>query len=219
MVAAQGKLYLIGGVDASASAPHELMMMGSNQKAVLNTVEVYNPATNTWSTVAPMLTPRSKHEAVYSEGYIYVTGGECPIHQNPAYQDVRPQGKKSYLEDLTGLDGAERYSLATNKWEKLPNLALGPRLCHASADFRGKIYVIGGVGPTKSKLHKNCEVYNPQSNVWQQALSLKSGRFGFPAVTVDTSATPTTTSTSTPLTTTTTTTPSPSSSKKAKLSH
>lgn len=75
-----GKLYAIGGA--------------ANQDAdetALNTVEVYDPATDTWSTAAPLPTPRALVMAAVDvfNGYIIVGGGEInyttPTDQITAY--------------------------------------------------------------------------------------------------------------------------------------
>lgn len=78
-----------------------------------------------------------------------------------------------------------RYCIATNTWENLPDLPQGYRQEHASVAFRveifvfvtlgiqsyvvlltqGKIYVIGGIGPTNSKLQRKCEAFDPYPNL------------------------------------------------------
>ncbi len=63
-VAANGKIYVIGG--ASLSAPNQ----------VVGLVEEYDPATNTWAQRASLLIPRGNPAAVLAgNGRIYVSGG------------------------------------------------------------------------------------------------------------------------------------------------
>jgi N-acetylneuraminic acid mutarotase len=57
--AVNGLIYAIGGADSS----------------FLNTVEVYNPASNSWSTAAPMPTARYDLAAADINGLVYAIGG------------------------------------------------------------------------------------------------------------------------------------------------
>jgi len=66
---------------------------------VLSTVEVYDPAANTWSTKAPMPTPRYLHAAAVVNGVLYAIGG----HNNASVLDV-----------------FEAYDPATNSWTTMP---------------------------------------------------------------------------------------------------
>jgi len=54
------KIYAIGGYDG---------------KTHLNSVEEYNPDTNKWKILSPMVTPRCAHGCIALNGYIYVFGG------------------------------------------------------------------------------------------------------------------------------------------------
>jgi len=175
-VVAEGKFYIIGGSDVDSMEA----MMGRGSSQLHNSVYVFDPASSTWSTVAPMCIARSDHRAAYADGYIYVTGGKST--PPPPAPGSRKQ-KKSAVETAE----TERYCIATNTWERLPPMSKGPRDQHDSVAFRGKIYVVGGVGPTSTKFQSKCEVYDPATNTWTQTFSL-GGRHAFPAVVVDSAA-------------------------------
>jgi len=61
-------LYVIGGCNASCATGG----------GVLPVVEAYNPATNKWSTKAPLPTATDSVTAVAASGFIYVIGGYVP---------------------------------------------------------------------------------------------------------------------------------------------
>jgi N-acetylneuraminic acid mutarotase len=65
-----GKMYIISG------APDE---MGVNHIEVSKTVDVYDPATDTWTTAADFPTARGNHTAAVLDGKIYTIGGN-PMH-------------------------------------------------------------------------------------------------------------------------------------------
>ena len=55
---------------------------GNNGTAAVTTLEAYDPATNTWSTRAPMPTARVAAVGVVSAGRLYVIGG-YPVNTTP----------------------------------------------------------------------------------------------------------------------------------------
>lgn len=57
---ANGKLYAIGG---------------SGGIGGLSSVDVYDPSTNTWTTIASMPTPRAHLAAEALSGFVYAIGG------------------------------------------------------------------------------------------------------------------------------------------------
>ena len=88
----ENMLYAIGGFD------------GTNY---LNTVERYDPAKNSWETVAAMSTPRRCPGAVAYDGMLVVMGGAA--------------SENSLVSSI------ERYSPASNSWEALDAVMSSPR--------------------------------------------------------------------------------------------
>ena len=62
----------------------------------MNSVEVYDPAANAWSAVAPMKTARQGHGAVAADGKIWVVGdykqssAECYDPASNTWTEVAP---------------------------------------------------------------------------------------------------------------------------------
>jgi N-acetylneuraminic acid mutarotase len=106
-----GRIYVIGGTEPSRVQP-------------LNTLEEYDPLTDTWTTKAPMPTGRSQHSSVVVNGIIYVLGG-------------------NYVEAASNEGVVEAYDPATDTWSVEPPLAYG-RFRHASCVVEGRYIVVAG---------------------------------------------------------------------------
>jgi N-acetylneuraminic acid mutarotase len=112
-----GRIYAIGGVDIIRS-PQPLA-----------TVEAYTPATNTWTVLASLPTPRQLlAAAVGPDGRIYAIGGA----------------------DAAGnsLTTVEAYDIATNTWSAAPSLPTPRSALAAVTGADGRIYAIGGFDDT-----------------------------------------------------------------------
>jgi N-acetylneuraminic acid mutarotase len=170
-VAANGKLYVIGGWDDGKAG-------GVNYE--------YDPATDKWTKKQPM--PRPAHHAALAaaNGKIYVMGGfvapsDTALPLGAAWQPI---------------DNAWQYDPATDSWKSLPPVPT-KRGSAVAVEAGGKIYTIGGAttmegrvlddsrGRLESKdqfftafgpsrvLSVN-EVYDPATNKWEtrQAMSV-----------------------------------------------
>ena len=76
VAAFNGKLYVVGGYDGSK---------------FLNTGEVYDPVTNTWTTIADMNSRRSRVALVSNRGRLYAIGGYdglCNLNTVEVYDPV-----------------------------------------------------------------------------------------------------------------------------------
>ena len=109
-------------------------------------IRKYKPESTSWEDV-PSFEWRSRRGVciVSKDNFIYFLGGKgCRC--------------RSY-----SLRDADRYNLNTNRIEKVAEM----RNCRYEASgvaVRGKIFVIGGIGP---KIPGTCEVYNETTNEWQ----------------------------------------------------
>ncbi len=127
-----------------------LVVGGFNDTGVLNTAEIFDPATKTWTMVAAMRVPRARHTAtLLPDGTVFVAGGATGLdHPAPV------------------TNTAERFDPATGQW-----LAVSPmvtkRAFHAAALMNDGTVLVAGGGPTGSQApQRQAERYIPASNRW-----------------------------------------------------
>lgn len=132
----QNKIYCIGGRTT----------LDNINSGLTGVNEVYDPATNTWMTRAPMPTPRSWVQANVVDGKIFLIGG----YPNETLNEV--------------------YDPATNTWTTKASMPLGPGYPHfyASAVLDGKIYVVSG----------SLQIYDPKADKWSMGASPPSSLGG-----------------------------------------
>lgn len=125
-----GKLYVVGGMVRPTSNTHD----------VTGVLEVYDPVANTWSTLAPMPTPRHGAAMGVIGGKLHVVGG---------------------WTTLTFLATHEVYDPNTDSWSTLEPMpaARGYPMAGVIDD---KLYVAGGVG---SIVLDTLEVFSPTVNL------------------------------------------------------
>ena len=112
-----GRIAVVGG--ATQCAYNNLCSNGT----VYNRVDVYTPATNSWSTLAPMQSPRYRFAAVLYQGAIYAIGGS---------------------DGTQALASVEAYDPGTDTWgtaARLPQATLAP---DAVVDRGNRLDVFGG---------------------------------------------------------------------------
>ena len=145
-----GKIYAIGG---SKLKKYQVPRGFGTESEELPTVEMYDPATDTWTQKADMPTPR-KTKACVVDGKIYAVGGWATANE------------KSHLGVV------EVYDPATDTWEKAQSMNHA-RCSAAISVVNGKIYAIGGIGwpPNRDpsgRYLSNVEVFNPKTNRWRE---------------------------------------------------
>ena len=142
----QNLLFAAGGRDGSLT--------------VLDTVEVYNPATNVWSGRRSMTTERVGASAGFIQGKFYVAGGN-------------PQGGQP-------VTSAEVYNPANNSWSFVASMP-SERNFSAFTVLNDKLYLAGG-GNSNGQI-KSTVVYDPASNQWNTLADLPAERNDAVAVT------------------------------------
>ena len=122
----------------------------------LQTVEKYDIDTDTWSAVAPLLTPRSDLAAVAHGGKIFVFGGCTGTASAPS---------------VTG--EVDMYDPQTNTWTTLPSMTTA-RASLVAGHSGDKVCAIGGTNGI-SALSVN-EVYDILSNTWSTNTPMTTAR-------------------------------------------
>jgi hypothetical protein len=152
--AIDGRIYAIGG------SPGDF--------AWLNTVEAYDPAPNTWDSVAPMPTARSGLAAVTGppDSRIFAIGGSAggpPVATVQAYDPV------------------------TNTWDSVAPMPTARNLLAAAAAtsnpaLPSQIYAIGGSDASFQPV-ATVEAYRPIPDTWAPVSPMPTARSGLAAVT------------------------------------
>jgi len=133
-----GLIYVIGGVDR-------------NNAMALASMEIYDPATNSWSIGAPL--PNATMGAAGTKGLdgtVYVISGAGP-----------------------GQNSIQAYNPITNTWTLKTDIPRSVWAADAATGEDGNIYVIGGSGGSDL-----VQVYNPTSDAWGLGSSMPTPRVG-----------------------------------------
>jgi hypothetical protein len=158
VVADNGKIYVVGGLAREpASNPATYI--------AVDWVDVYDPATNSWSALASMPTARDHFHAAVVDGKIYAIGGR--------------------QKDIAATTGVNQvYDIANNTWATgkapLPTLRGG----FAMGRVGRELFVIGGEGPDGSggaKTFDNVEAYNVDTDTWRSLAPMPNPRHGISA--------------------------------------
>ncbi len=161
-----------------------------------STLEAYNPATNTWATLAPMPNYRYVVSAGVLNGQLYVIGGVNTPNTVEAYdpptnswieRSSMPTGRwntatvvinnKLYVAAGVNsgfLNNLEVYDPATDSWSErspIPTAEWGSM----GVSLGGKMVVLGGTSPSVS-YSKNVQSYDPGSDTWSNLSPLITGR-------------------------------------------
>ncbi len=127
-VAHGGKVFVFGGCTGAASSP-----------SVTNEVDVYDPQTDTWTTLTPMPTQRASLVAGHSGNLVYAIGG---------------------TDGVSALNVNEVYDISGNSWST--NTPMATALQESGAHSHGgKVYVVGGSTPAYGSSSNANEVFKP----------------------------------------------------------
>ena len=147
-------LFSHGGTPAMAVFQEKIYVAGGNVPHGSVNLEVYDPAANSWTALAPMTVPRNHTGGAFIDGKFYVVGGRS--------------------QDTTEAPNVlEVYDPQTNSWARRAPMPTG-RSGFAVAALYGEMYVFAGELPS---LHSEVEAYNPVTDTWR-SLGDMYGRHG-----------------------------------------
>jgi hypothetical protein len=157
-----GKIHAIGGNAATGAGlqPHEHGAPERDNSVA--THEVYDPAADAWTRLAPMPTPRNHLGAAVIGGRIHVVGGRVPGDMELATHEI--------------------YDPAAGSWTAGPPIPTG-RSGIAVVAHRERLYVFGGetVRWLRSKTFDDAERFDPASGRWDVLPPMPSARHGLGA--------------------------------------
>ncbi|ELT91499.1 hypothetical protein CAPTEDRAFT_172031 [Capitella teleta] len=126
-------------------------MGGYDRGECVDSVEVFDVSTNSWSELPKLLTARGRFDATQIDDCLYACGGS---------------------NGASELNSAECFNSTLNKWLALPDMASNRSNAGVVA-LNGKVYAVGGWNGSSLA---SCEVYDPDTDAWTSIASLKYGR-------------------------------------------
>jgi N-acetylneuraminic acid mutarotase len=157
------KIYAIGGAKNPSYSTPELRPAVPVENVATN--EVLDIATNSWSSLAPMLTARNHHGAALINGRIYVVGGRI--------------GSTFIIGLSNNVSTNEVYDVAKNTWSSVVGMPT-PRSGIGVAVLNGRMHVLGGEAYLNDLVgtYRTHEAFDPKSNSWQRLPPMPTPRHG-----------------------------------------
>ena len=141
---------------ATLLANGKVFVYGGFGTAGVDSSEIYDPATNTWSSAASLPPARIVHTAtLLPNGRVLVLGG-------------------SISGSIT--TGAAVYDPASDTWSSAANMP-SPRYLHTATLLPdGQVLVLGGTHTDPNDATASAELYNPSTNTWSIAAAMTTRR-------------------------------------------
>ncbi len=159
------KIYVAGGWTTGS---------GSGGWSVLSSAEVYDPATNSWTSLPSL--PISTEMAVGAglNGKFYVMGGYS-------------ESLDSSGETIGYNNRVYVYDPQAGSWSQAESMLASNRSAGTVATANGKIYVIGGWSPDEGEnnVSRSVEIYDPATGKWEYGPSLPAGHEEGSAAVID----------------------------------
>jgi N-acetylneuraminic acid mutarotase len=161
LVAHGGKIYRVGGLNNRNPTKDDKEDLHSTDEFC-----EYDPATNNWTTLAPLPAARSSHNAAVIGDKLYVVGGWTLNGKSPG----------TWQPDALVYD----FNHPQSGWQKLPRPEFKRRALAAGV-WQGKLFALGGMDE-KGKPSLRVDSFDPTSGKWSQAPRLPgAGMAGFGA--------------------------------------
>jgi N-acetylneuraminic acid mutarotase len=157
-----GRVLVAGGHNIDEP---DVLVVGALVDQALNSVEIFDPVSETWQSVPSLNASRYGHTATrLNDGRVLVTGGR------------RPSGG---LEIFASTAQAEVFNPATGAWTVLPAMT-GARDSHRAVLLpNGKVLVAGGqsvVGDSPGVPSASAELFDPATNTWATTGAMTAAR-------------------------------------------
>ncbi len=153
----KGKLYVVGG------------STNGHDGGDVNWFDVYNPATDSWNSLADAPTSRDHASATVIDDKLIVAGGRQTDHPD------------TFANLVTSTD---IYDFKTGKWSRGPNIPT-PRAGAMTVGFGDDVVVAGGETERSGAAEKTVQAYNSKTGQWRTLPSLKEGRHSGGAAVLD----------------------------------
>ncbi len=166
-VVVDNRVHVIGGAGLHPGSKETALHPARPHRA-LGTHEVFDPATNAWSTRADMPTPRNHAAAGFVDGRIFVIGGRIG---------------SVFITTASNTDIVEEYDPATDSWGRLRAPMPNPRSAVAWGVHGGRIYVVGGEIRHRDfwATYAAVDAFDPKSNSWTRLPPMPMPRHGLAA--------------------------------------
>ena len=155
-----GAVYVVGGQTSSGG-----------QIVATSEIDIWDPVNGVLTPKQSAKMPRFDHQTVVLNGKIYIIGGN---------------GGSSILNDCKVLKSVEVYDPQSNTVDTVAPLTMA-RNALAAVAVNGRIYAIGGQGPTIDidTALASVEIYDPVANIWSAGQPMPNGRYGCAAASLN----------------------------------
>ncbi len=160
-----GRIHVLGGNAAGADAVHDHTGVQIAEDRSVNVHEAYDPATDRWTRLAPMPTPRNHLGAAALGGRIHAVLGRVGRNFTMATHEV--------------------YDPATDSWSTGPAVPTG-RSGVAVLEHGGEMYAFGGerFGDDGGRTFEDAERFDPRSGRWDRLPPMPTARHGLGAAAI-----------------------------------
>jgi N-acetylneuraminic acid mutarotase len=149
-----GQFYVVGGRNNTNA--------GSSSLAA-TVLQAYDPASDSWTTLAPMPTPREEVGAGSVNGILYAIGGWGLDETNDT------------TIDCCRLNRVEAYDPSSNSWTRKAPLPIR-RYDVGVGVVNGILYAIGGL--SADHIESRVDAYDPSTDSWTTVAPMPHGRNG-----------------------------------------
>jgi N-acetylneuraminic acid mutarotase len=164
-----GEVLVVGGIDLD--------------QIVLNSAEIYNPATGNWRSADTLNTARFGHTAtLLSNGEVLVVGGvggpynASSLDYLCSAEIYNPANNQWTTISSSLLNSAEFYNPSNKTWTVTTSPMNVPRYAHTATLLpNGEVLVAGGFDSSGNPVN-TAELYNPATEMWTPTGSLNTPR-------------------------------------------